>query len=164
MAALDTSDIIRACVDSWSSQQNEYTQHMGESLAALEAYQHYLDEWQRQIEQEARQMDDRRHDLERQRREIMREQCDDSVLVAQLDQARSEIRALREQLMAAGKPADTGPSPGSQKRPPEPTTVSHSTTDTFQRSMNSVAKQFQKLRSQQAARRAAQGPSEGGAL
>jgi hypothetical protein len=161
MAALDTSDIIRACVDSWSSQQNEYTQHMGESLAALEAYQHYLDEWQRQIEQEARQMDDRRLELERQRREIMREQCDDSVLVAQLDQARAEIRALREQLMASGKPTESAPSAGGGSRPSEPATATRPTTDTFQRSMNSVAKQFQKLRSQQAARRAAQSPTDG---
>lgn len=162
MSTLDTSDIIRACVDSWSSQQNEYTQHMGESLAALEAYQHYLDEWQRQIEQEARQMDERKQDLERQRREIMREQCDDSVLVAQLDQARAEIRALREQLMSAGKGGDTSHTATPAGHPSEPATTTRPTTDTFQRSMNSVAKQFQKLRSQQAARRAAQGPSEEG--
>ena len=160
MAALDTSDIIRACVDSWSSQQNEYTQHMGESLAALEAYQNYLDEWQRQIEQEARQMEERRLMLEHQRREIMQEQCDDSVLVAQLDQARAEIKSLREQLMSMGEAHQPTPSTPYRPRAAEAAPAARPTTDTFQKSMNSVAKQFQKLRSQQAARRAAQGPSE----
>ncbi len=161
MSALDTSDIIRACVDSWSSQQNEYTQHMGESLAALEAYQHYLDEWQRQIEQEARQMEERRLTLERQRREIMQEQCDDSVLVAQLDQARAEIKSLREQLISTGDPHHPTPSTPVAPRNSEPRSATRPSTETFQKSMNSVAKQFQKLRTQQAARRAAQSPNDG---
>lgn len=153
------NESIQACIESWTSEQQLYTQQLGESLASLEAYQQHLDEWQQQLEEETKRVAERQASLERERRDLLQEQADDAALAAELQKARAEIEALRAQfLQSSTDPSTPSRHEGSLEAH---SSESRSNSQRLEHGMNSVAKQFQKLRNQQVARRGSPPPHNG---
>lgn len=150
----ERDEIIRACVAAWSTEQEQFAAHMAESLESLEAYQQSLEGWQQQLHQQAADLTLREQMLEEERQRFIKQQATDVAMSAELDQARAEADVLRRRLIGKilpGTDESTADPPEALKN----TTPANGRTagETLVMSMNSVAKQFHKLRQQQAARR-----------
>lgn len=154
----ETDDMIRACMDAWRQEQQEYASQLAESLASLEAYEGQLQQWHEELTSESDQLDERAREFDERRDEFGKQKATDVAMTAELDQARAEIEDLRERLAEVTDPvvaasaavdeavaqstASNGAKPGAGVELLDP-------------AVSAVAKQFQKLRQQQAARRSA---------
>jgi chromosome segregation ATPase len=148
--------IAQHCVETWSAEQQDYASELEQSLAALESYEARLEEWHSELVSKSEQLDQQNRDLEERRKQFAQQQASDLAMTAELDQARAEVEDLRQRLAemvdpivaaSAAATGDTGYTNRSGK--------SNAGVELLDPSVSAVAKQFQKLRQQQAARRSA---------
>lgn len=154
----EPNEIIRACMDAWRQEQQEYASQLAESLASLESYECQLQQWHEDLQAQADQLAERRRDLDERREEFGKQQANDVAMTAELDQARAEIEDLRERLAEATDPvvaASTALNKSDTQTPASSNTKSNGGVELLDPAVSAVAKQFQKLRQQQAARRSA---------
>ena len=163
-------EILRNCLEDWTQDQQEFTAQLGESLDALDAYQEQLSLWQQDLETQAASIAEQRAQLDLQQQELLQqrdelqqqrqkfndEQAVEISATAKLDQARAEIEDLRHQLDEMLEPLAVGTSPTMESpRSVMPGRGGAATAEAIDPTVSAVAKQFQKLREQQAARRTA---------
>ncbi|MGI9456481.1 MAG: hypothetical protein ACR2NU_07960 [Aeoliella sp.] len=150
----EPDEIIRTCVDSWSNEQEQFAAHMAETLAALEGYQKSLEEWQLDLTEKAAAIVEQEQRIEADRQLFIKQQATDVAMTAELDQVRAEVDELRQKLTTQVVPAGARVAAETIKvMDPTVPAKCQAATETLELSMNSVAKQFHKLRQQQAARR-----------
>lgn len=150
----EPDDIIRRCMDAWSHEQEEYAAQISESLASLQAYEEQLQQWEVELTSKAEDIEQNRCELEERRKELVKQQATDLAMTAELDQARAELDDLRQRLsemedpvvMASAAVTDT-------EQYSSRSSKTKSSAEFLDPSVSAVAKQFQKLRQQQAARR-----------
>ncbi len=156
----ESDEIIQNCVDNLSVEQEQFAQQMAESLDALEAYQNSLDEWQSELVERANAIALREQQLGEQRKLFIQQQATDVAMTAELDQVRAEVDELRQHLTVdvalCGVSATAVTNSLAKILPVE----RQPSGERVEASMNSVAKQFHKLRQQQAARRTSARPGE----
>lgn len=147
-------EIVRSFGESLTSEQGDLVQQMSESLAALDAYQAALDQWKSELAGEANKLASLAEQGPVTPHKLTPQQAADLAMTAELDQARAEVQELRELLdatLSATEHDDReeelvyGGNAASE--------AELQTADLFEPAMTSVAKQFHKLRKQQAARR-----------
>ncbi|QDU58778.1 hypothetical protein [Aeoliella mucimassa] len=163
-------DIIRTWMEAWSEEQQEYAAQLGESLETLDAYQEKLTLWHTELDAQAATLADETAELERQREALAQQQAEleeqrselsshqavEVSTTAMLDQARAEIDDLRRQLDELIEPYAVGNSPPMESTcSASPGRGNAAVAEAIDPKVSAVAKQFQKLREQQAARRSA---------
>jgi predicted RNase H-like nuclease (RuvC/YqgF family) len=146
-------EMIRSCMDALSKDQEEYAAHMAESLAALEAYEQHLHEWYAELSTQSDQLAAQQRDLEERRKQFVKQQSIDVAMTAELDQARAEIEDLRHRLIEANDTVAASSGATNTKPAVAAATKSGSSVGVMDPAVSAVAKQFHKLRQQQAARR-----------
>lgn len=147
-------EIVRSFGESLTSEQGDLVQQMSESLAALDAYQAALDQWKSELAGEANKLASLAEQGPDTPYKLTPQQAADLAMTAELDQARAEVQELRELLDATLSATEH------DDREEElvyggnaAAEAELQTADLFEPAMTSVAKQFHKLRKQQAARR-----------
>lgn len=150
-------EIVRSFAESWSSEQGEIIEQLSESLAALDEYQTALEQWKGELAGKATKLATLEEDAPEKPHKLTPQQASDLALTAELDQARAEVQELRqllgdvipqeegneeEELVYAGTSTRDAAAP-----------VELQAVEVLEPAVSSVAKQFHKLRKQQAARR-----------
>lgn len=147
-------EIIRTCMEAWTNDQQEYAAQVAETLEALESYEQHLQQWQTELAAESQRLTEHSSQLEEKRKQLAKQQAVDVAMTAELDQARAEIEDLRQRLADATDTiatardqdvTDTSVALATKKK--------NSSVGVMDPTVSVVAKQFHKLRQQQAARR-----------
>ncbi len=152
-------EVIQYCMETLLQDQEEYTTHMAESLAALEAYEQQLQQWHDELATRAESLASQQSEFDEERKQQGKQQATDVAITAELDQARAEIEDLRQQLNELSELNESTDEvvAASSMRNTEPVaaakTSSSSGIGLMDPAVSAVAKQFHKLRKQQAARR-----------
>ena len=154
-------EIIRSYMDELSKDHEEYAAQLAESLAALESYEQQLHQWQTDLAAQSQLLAEQSRELEEERKQFIKQQATDVAMTAELDQARAEIDDLRQRLAEVNDTmfVDSG------EMETEPATTAPSKKSggvgLLDPTVSAVAKQFHKLRQQQAARRTGSRPRNG---
>lgn len=153
-AVPEPDDIIRRCMEAWSQEQEEYAAQLSESLASLQAYEEELKQWEADLTSRAEQFEQQRCDFEERRKELVKQQATDLAMTAELDQARAELDDLRQRLSDMEDPVVAASAAVTEtEQYPSRSSKTNSGVELLDPTVSAVAKQFQKLRQQQAARR-----------
>src|SRR6478735_3883527 len=95
-----SSDTIRETFHAWNAERDSLDAELSESLAALEAYQHHLDEWQQQLACEREDLQHNREQFELNQANAEKNQSEASAAtIAELHDAREKITALTTLLL-----------------------------------------------------------------
>lgn len=150
----EPDDIIRRCMDAWSQEQEEYAAQLSDSLASLQAYEEQLRQWEDELTSRAEQLEKQSSEVEERRKELVKQQATDVAMTAELDQARAELDDLRQRLNEVEDPVVAASAAVTDtEQYPSRNSKTKSGVELLDPSVSAVAKQFQKLRQQQAARR-----------
>lgn len=149
-------EIIRHTVEAWSAEQRDYVADFEQSLEALESYEQRLAEWHAELAAKAEQLEYQGHELEERRKQFAQQQASDIAITAELDQARAEVEDLRQRLAELVDPIIEASAVATNSTPYASCTGKlNAGVELLDPSVSAVAKQFHKLRQQQAARRSA---------
>jgi len=152
-------EIVRSFGESLSNEQGDIVNQLSESLVALDAYQTALDEWKSELAGEASKLASLADEAPKTPHKLTPQQAADLAMTAELDQARAEVHELRELLDATLSAAEHDALDeeliyGSSSPRDSICSSEQQATEVLEPAMTSVAKQFHKLRKQQASRRA----------
>ncbi|WP_425400723.1 hypothetical protein [Aeoliella sp.] len=150
----EPDDIIRRCMEAWSQEQEEYAAQLTDSLASLQAYEQELRQWEEQLTSKAEEIEQQRSEVEERRKELVKQQATDVAMTAELDQAKAELDDLRQRLSEVEDPVVAASAAVTDtEQYPSRDSKTKSGVELLDPAVSAVAKQFQKLRQQQAARR-----------
>lgn len=146
--ALDL-DNVRDVFDHWSREQDDLDARLGESLAALEAYQSHLDAWQKDLARQREQLEQQRAEFEQRREQWEQEQTQrEQELVEQLAQ---QVQEQAVQQSSQGEPDEPADQPASDPVPGQQTAtvaIPEEGTSVEDPVLRSVVAQFDKIRQQ----------------
>ncbi len=149
----EPEEVIRSCMDALSKDQEEFTAQMAETLAALESYEQQLLEWQANLVSDADHLAEQQQEFEQQQNQLAKQHATDVARTAELDQAQAEIDELRRRLAEATDTLVVSETDTTPQTATAVATASSSVVGLMDPAVSAVAKQFHKLRQQQAARR-----------